>query len=201
MCKKSVSHDSVRQASIPLMASDQDALDEQCNAEVVVGPGGPDDFARFYAAEIRSVINLGHALCGDRSIAEDLAQEGFAAEYRRWDKISLYDNPGAFVRRVVANRRVSVFRRQMSERKTLARLAGRQERPADPLLPSPAAEVWAAVRSLPRRQAQVVALHYVDGLPLSEIAAVLEISKSSTNTYLRRARSTLAERLRHLENQ
>jgi RNA polymerase sigma factor (sigma-70 family) len=52
--------------------------------------------------------------------------------------------------------------------------------------------LWAEVRRLPRRQVQVVALTYVEGLSMPEIARVLGISKESVNTHLRRARGTLA---------
>lgn len=48
---------------------------------------------------------------------------------------------------------------------------------------------------LPRRQRQVVALHYVERLTLEEIAGSLEISKASANTHLRRARATLSRRI------
>ena len=77
----------------------------------------------------------------------------------------------------------------------------RQHYVSEPDLPSPAAELWAAVRTLPKRQAQVVALHYLDGLSLAEVGSVLGVSKDSANTHLRRARQTLAEQLAYLEEQ
>lgn len=55
--------------------------------------------------------------------------------------------------------------------------------------------IWAEVRRLPRRQVEVIALAYLEGLNQVEIAATLEISKESVNTHLRRARQTLAASL------
>lgn len=168
---------------------------------IVVGPAPPLDFATFYASEIRAVVDLAFVLCGDRATAEDLAQEAFAAAFRKWSRIGTYDKPGAFVRRVVANRRVSWFRRQIREARAKTRMYANREslQSTDMSLPPPAAQVWAAVRSLPRRQAQVIALHYADGMSLAEIGGVLEISKESVHTHLKRGRATLAVRLQHLE--
>ena len=94
---------------------------------------------------------------------------------------------------------MSAYRRGLSEAKALARLALRRESPA---LPEPSADadrIWSEVRRLPRRQAQVVALTYVEQLTMAEIGDVLDCSKESVNTHLRRARETLSRRLR-MEN-
>jgi len=167
--------------------------------DLVLSSGGHPSFSSFYASEMRSVVGLAYALSGDRATAEDLAQEAFSAAYSRWDRIGGYDNPGAFVRRVVANRSVSLFRRQLRETRALVRVFNERPPPNEPELPSPAAELWAAVRTLPRRQAQVVALHYLDGVSLSEVGSILGVSKESANTHLRRARKRLAQLLAHLE--
>jgi RNA polymerase sigma-70 factor, ECF subfamily len=127
----------------------------------------PPDFSVFYAAEVRSVVDLAFALTGDRALAEDLAQEAFAAAFRSWGRIGRYDDPAASVRRVVANRRVSAFRRGVREAKALSRLDQRPAPESSPTVPQPVAEVWAAVRQLPLRQAQVVALHYANELTLT----------------------------------
>lgn len=170
--------------------------------DVTLGSASHRSFPSFYASEIRSVVGLAYALSGSRAAAEDLAQDAFSAAFVRWDRVGVYDNPGAFVRRVVANRSVSLFRRQLREAKAMVRLSNsRQHYVSEPDLPSPAAELWAAVRKLPKRQAQVVALHYLDGLSLAEVGSVLGVSKESANTHLRRARQTLAEQLAYLEEQ
>ena len=54
---------------------------------------------------------------------------------------------------------------------------------------------WAAVRRLPRRQAQAIALTYLEGLTLQEIATVLDVSVPTVGTHLQRARRTLAAAL------
>jgi len=56
-------------------------------------------------------------------------------------------------------------------------------------------DVWRAVRELPRRQAQVVALHYVYDLRIGDIASTLGVTEGTVKTQLHRARATLADRL------
>ncbi|MCI0542981.1 MAG: sigma-70 region 4 domain-containing protein [Actinobacteria bacterium] len=66
------------------------------------------------------------------------------------------------------------------------------------LLPDVTGEIdriWAEVCRLPRRQAQVITLIYIEDMSLSEIADTLDVSKDTVNTHIRRARQTLASRL------
>jgi RNA polymerase sigma-70 factor (ECF subfamily) len=155
-------------------------------------------FDSFYAAEFEAVAGLAYALSGSRLGAEDLAQDAFLAAYRRWEEIGRYDNPGGWVRRAVANRSVSVIRRRVVEAKALPRLAGSVDLLPD--LSPEAADVWRAVRRLPNRQAQVIALFYLEDLPLDEIADILDLSVETVRTHLRRARRKLARRLAIEEN-
>ncbi len=154
----------------------------------------PTTFESFYAKERRAIVGLAYALSGSHLTAEDVAQDAFLAAYRRWDHISSFDNPGAWVRRVVANRSVSHFRRGVAEGRALLRL-GKPATVGMLEIPDSSKAVWAAVRRLPRRQAQCVALHYLDNLSMPEIGSVLGCSKETVNTHIRRARKTLAERL------
>ena len=68
-------------------------------------------FEDFFRREYRSVLGLAVALSGDRSAAEDLTQEAFTAAERKWGRIGSLDRPEAWVRRVVANKSVSRWRR------------------------------------------------------------------------------------------
>ena len=53
-------------------------------------------------------------------------------------------------------------------------------------------EFWAAVRSLPHRQAQAAALRFVYDMPLAEIATTLGTSEGTVKQHLSRARRSLA---------
>ena len=133
-------------------------------------------FADFYRREWRDVVGLGFVLTGDRFVAEELAQEGFTAACRRWDQVGDMDKPGAWVRRVVVNQSVSWFRRRGVERRAIERM-GDSADPTSLGLDDRSAEVWAAVRLLPKRQGQTIALVYFDGMSVAEASQVIGCSR------------------------
>jgi RNA polymerase sigma-70 factor (ECF subfamily) len=152
-----------------------------------------ETFETFYLSEYRAVVGLAYALSGNRSIAEDLAQEAFLAAHRNWHRIAGYDRPSAWVRRVVANLSVSAVRRRIAETKALVRLGERE--PLSELEPDDL-QFWHAVRSLPRRQSQVIALHYLDDRPVDDIAEILAMAPGTVKKHLFDGRRALARRLR-----
>lgn len=158
----------------------------------------PEDFDAFYQREFRSVVALAYALSGSRIAAEDLAQEAFIAAHQQWDRVGRYEAPGAWVRRVVSNKSVSLFRKRTSEAKALARVALRRQSPL-PEVGEPSDEFWGMVRDLPRRQSQAVALHYLEDRPIAEVAQILECSESTAKVHLHKARKTLAKRLENVD--
>jgi RNA polymerase sigma-70 factor (ECF subfamily) len=160
----------------------------------------PEAFEDFYVREYLAVVGLAYALSGSRWGAEDLAQEAFVAAHHDWDRIGAYDNPGAWVRRVVANLSVSAFRRRVAEAKALARLPFGDETPLPDLADGDPA-FWSAIRSLPQRQAQVVALHYLEDRSIAEIAEILDVTVGTVKRHLHDGRQTLARRLRSEEDE
>jgi RNA polymerase sigma factor (sigma-70 family) len=151
-------------------------------------------FDRFYAREFPKMVTIAYAVSGSRMAAEDLAQEAMIAAYRGWSEVGALERPGAWVRRVVLNRAASAYQRRRAEARALLRLAPlRGEPPAE--LSAESREFWQAVRRLPKRQAQAVALHYLEDAPVAEIAAIMECAESTVKVHLHRGRLALAERL------
>ena len=151
------------------------------------------DFASFYQRELKPVIGLAFVLSGSRSGAEDLAQDAFLKAYKQWETVGAYDNPGAWVRRVVSNGSVSTFRRRSAEAKALVRIGGSGF--VVPDMTPDAMTTWVAVRRLPKRQAQAIALRYYDRSSIAEIARILECSENTVKTHLQRAKQTLEAQL------
>ena len=154
-------------------------------------PAATDRFDEFFARELRSLEAIAYGLTGRRALAEELAQEAMLVVYRRWDALARYDDPAAFARRVVANKAVSVFRRLLAEGRALNRVRQRPQPPPAVLTEQDHA-LWSAVRDLPRRQAQAVALRYVDDLDTATIASILGCSEGAVRVTLHRARRALA---------
>ena len=153
--------------------------------------GSPGSFESFYRHEVGGVLALAIGLTKRHSEAEEVTQEAFFRAYRDWAAVGLMEYPGAWVRRVALNLAVGRWRRVQSEARAALRLGSREEeQPSN----TERDEFWDAVRSLPRRQAQVVALTYVDDLSVKSIADVLGIARSTVRVHLARARATLATR-------
>jgi RNA polymerase sigma-70 factor (ECF subfamily) len=150
-----------------------------------------ETFEVFYRRERRAVVGLAFVLSGSAPIAEELAQDAFIAALRDWGRVGQLEDPSGWVRRVVANRSVSRFRRLAVEARFVGRGTDRSWSPAE----ERDVDLWREVRRLPKRQAQVVALYYVDDLSRRDIARVLGCSEETVKTHLERARRTLAARL------
>jgi RNA polymerase sigma-70 factor (ECF subfamily) len=151
-----------------------------------------EEFDHFYHREYQSILALALVMTGDRQQAEDLTQDAFVAAYQKWETI---DSPRAWIRTVVANRSRSWFRKRYREARAMLRVG--QPTPAAPAdMGAETTEFWGEVRLLPSRQAQAVALFYLDQLSTVEIASILGCSESTVRVHLTRGRRALAERLR-----
>lgn len=152
--------------------------------------GSFEDFVRAHHAAVRALVV---ALYGGKD-SEDIVQEAFLRAQKEWRSLSSRDRPELWVRRVAMNLAVSRFRRWRSESRALIRLGGRRD-PKVVVLSSQSAGVWKEVRLLPDRQAQVVALRYLEDLSVAEIAQTLGIAEGTVRATLHQARVTLAGRL------
>jgi RNA polymerase sigma-70 factor, ECF subfamily len=165
--------------------------DHESDDRQVVGP--PSSFDDFYRREVRSVLAVTIGLTRRRGEAEEVTQEAFYRAYRDWDRVGRMDHPGAWTRRVALNLAVGRWRRFRSETRALLRLAPSTEvsAPEEP----ESARFWDTVRALPDRQAQAIALTYVEDLDAEAVGQILGISASTVRVHLSRARATLAKRL------
>ena len=151
-----------------------------------------ETFPAFYRREYPKLVAIAAAVSGNRAIAEDLAQEAMLRAHRHWDRISAYERPGAWARRVTINLSLSAVKRAAAEMRRMLRIAG----PAT--LPPPQAtdeRIWQAVGELPGNQRAAVALHYLEDRSISEIAAILDIAPATARVHLHRGRQRLASTL------
>jgi RNA polymerase sigma factor (sigma-70 family) len=144
------------------------------------------EFERLFRRELEPLVRTAYGIVGDWEVAKELAADGFVALLRHWPKVATYDSPGSWLRRVVI--------------RDAARARRRNHRhiPVSSATEPGATEglaVRAAVLRLPVRQRAVVVLHYLDDLPVSEVAAVLGCSEGTVKTHLHRARRSLAAAL------
>jgi RNA polymerase sigma-70 factor (ECF subfamily) len=152
------------------------------------------DFPTFFAASTPSLVRLAHALTGSAPEAEELVQETMVRCYLRWARVERLESPEGWCRRVLLNLIYSRTRRLRIER-GVRRREPMPESSAASDLPVAAAHFWALVRTLPPRQAEVVALRYIDGLDVAGIAASLGRAEGTIRAQLHTARQALAGRI------
>ena len=61
-------------------------------------------FEDVYRARYRPLLKLAFVLSGSQHAAEDVVQEAFLAAYGKWESVSRYEYPEAWLRRVVVNK-------------------------------------------------------------------------------------------------
>ena len=169
------------------------------NCTQEVAPALAVDFDDFYRSEYSGALQFAYVLTGRMAVAEELVQDAFLAAYGRWDQVDSYADPGAWIRGVVANASNSWWRRCATELRLLTRLHG--ERAPVVELPSRDEEVFDAVRRLPARQREVIALTVLEDRSVAETAEILMCGEETVRTHLRRGRRALAAMLRVQEGE
>lgn len=153
-------------------------------------------FDSFYRRELPGLVALLTAVTGNTAHAEELAQEAMLRAHQRWERVGGYDKPGAWVRRVALNLAFNAGARRRTERRALERLAGdRLARWAVLPRDDGADDFWALVRTLPRRQAAAVVLHYLEDRSVADVAAILGCAEGTAKAHLHKGRAALARLL------
>jgi len=153
----------------------------------------PTQYGEFYHHFYRSVVALAYGLSGSSWTAEDLAQEAFLRAYRDWASVSQMAAPGAWVKKVTVNLALSRFRRLRAEGMAVIRLSAA----ARPVVPISSAHdsFWIEVRRLPKRQAQAIALRYIDDLSIADIAVTLGVAQGTVKALLHQGRAGISRKL------
>ena len=148
-----------------------------------------EGFTTFFRSEYPSLVRTLFLIVHDRELARDIAQDAFVQLFARWRRISHYERPDAWVRRVGIRMAVRASTRE--------RVRPRLERELDfATLPRPVdIDLVRAIGQLPASQRAAVALFYLEDRPVSEVAEVLACSEVTAKVHLHRARRRLAELL------
>jgi RNA polymerase sigma factor (sigma-70 family) len=155
------------------------------------------EFAEFYAAAWGDCLRIVMVSVADRPLAEDLVAEAFTKAWASWHKVRALAEPRAWVIRAAMNGRVSWWRRHRLEvavasQDTMA--AAGQDLAFD-------SSLVAAVRRLPVRQREVIALRLLLDLDTGTTAEMLGISSSTVTTHLHRAMGALRRDIPALDDQ
>ncbi|MBB3090929.1 SigE family RNA polymerase sigma factor [Nocardioides albus] len=144
-----------------------------------------EEFGAFYASHKDRCLRATVASGVDPGRAEDAVSEAFARAWAQWRTVRNARSPAAWVVRTAINADISWWRKRRREtgppedvRSEHLDLDGRRD-------------LIAAVRRLPKRQREVVALRYILDLDTATTSAVLEISPGTVSAHLHHALATL----------
>lgn len=130
-------------------------------------------YVSFVEEAWRRHLRLAVLLTGDQGHAEELLQDSLVKVYERWRRLARLGDPHAYLRRVITNNHISMWRRRRHEDLVadVPERAGHEPR-ADPY----AEELRRVLLSLPPRQRAVIVLRHYEDLPEREIARLLGCS-------------------------
>jgi RNA polymerase sigma-70 factor (ECF subfamily) len=149
-----------------------------------------DTLDSLFRAHYGRLVRALTLACGSQEVAADAVQEAFVKAHLRWKRLQHYEDPVGWIRRVAINNLRDVHRRDTRKDKAMSRMAA---------LPPPviastdelAPDLAPILSQLPRQQRFAVALFYVDGMSVAEVAEVLQISEGAVKFHLHQGRARL----------
>lgn len=154
--------------------------------------------AELYRRTCPQLVGLLTSIGGNRSDAEEIAQDAFVALLRNWEKVSGYEDPAGWVRGAAVRALISRRRRDAVARRGVLRLAARDGH----LVAHPGAgsvDLDRALSRLSMEHRAVLFLHHVMDLPVDEVAAELGTPVGTVKSRLARARAAVAPLLHETE--
>ena len=149
--------------------------------------GGAEEFRWLFAAEYPAVVRTVYFVLHDHARSQEIAQDAFVQLLQHWAKVSRYDFPEAWVRRVAIRLAVRDAKRE----RRLALLRAPNPVPTAAVDSVMDVDLLAAIKTLPPQQRSVVVLFYYEDRPMDEIADILGCSVSTGWVHLHRARKRL----------
>jgi RNA polymerase sigma-70 factor (sigma-E family) len=161
-----------------------------------VAAGWDGALVDLYRAQRVPLLRLAVLLTDDPATAEDVVQDAFVALQRRWQAVDPAAAAG-YLRTSVVNGVRTLYRRRRVARRHLQAVDSEQAPSADlaVLLTEEHREVVEGLRTLPRRQREVLVLRYWSELSEAEIAMALGIARGTVKSSASRGLAALQKHL------
>ncbi|HEU0130498.1 MAG TPA: SigE family RNA polymerase sigma factor [Mycobacteriales bacterium] len=159
--------------------------------------GADEALTALYAAHYRSLVRLAALLLDDLPACEDVVQEAYVRVYRAWGRIGDQNKALAYLRQTVVNLSRSALRRRLVARRLAPRPDGAGADPAYAAVERDA--LVRALRTLPRRQREALALRYLADLTEAQTAAAMGCGVGSVKAYASRGLATLGTLLKETD--
>jgi DNA-directed RNA polymerase specialized sigma24 family protein len=147
------------------------------------------EYTAFFRNEFPGVLRTITLMLRDQPRAEEVSQDAFLKLLQGWPKISRYERPAAWVRRVA----VRLAMRSIQRDRVWGLVRG-SLLPSEPAPPS-RFDVDGAIRRLPASQRAAIVLHYYEDRPLAEVAMILGCAEATARVHLHRGRNRMRELL------
>ena len=154
--------------------------------------GDGDSFTQLCTRYYPAMVAIGHAITGDRHLAEDAAQQALAKAAVSLPKLRKSEQFGAWLAAICRNAATDILRRRAPN-------ATLEDSPAwtdDPHDDASTEGVRQGLTQLSAGAREVIYLRFYDGLSYEQISKVLGISEQAINGRLRRAKRELEKYLR-----
>ncbi|MDQ1485985.1 MAG: hypothetical protein QOJ62_1678 [Actinomycetota bacterium] len=154
-----------------------------------------DEFAR---ARMPELLRFGHALTGSPHAAADLVQDALERTMLAWARVENQGDPEGYVRRIMVNRNISIWRRHRRETLMLEvpeDARHQWSRGHEPVVRDLA--LWERIRALPPRQRTVIVLRYYEDMSEAQIASLMGSSVGTVKSQASRALASLRRDSRH----
>ncbi|WP_329084100.1 SigE family RNA polymerase sigma factor [Sphaerisporangium sp. NBC_01403] len=151
------------------------------------------DFGAFVAARATSLLRVAYLACGDETEAEDLLQTALERTYKNWERVACYDNPDAYVRRVIINAAINRARRRAIL--NIIPMHSPPETSVRASDPDLFHVLMDALRTLPPRQRAVIVLRYWEDLSETQTAEVLGCAVGTVKSQASKAMAKLRSAL------
>ena len=145
------------------------------------------EFAEFFAASWDPCLRAVAATTGNMALAEDQTAEAFARAWAAWRKVSHHPAPRAWVVRAALNAGASWWHRRSKE----TALTSHDIVAADSEGTGLDTALLTALRRLPARQREVIALRVFLDLDIDTTARQLGIAPGTVRAHLSRAMTAL----------
>ncbi|MFA5890272.1 MAG: sigma factor-like helix-turn-helix DNA-binding protein [Actinomycetota bacterium] len=143
------------------------------------------EFDDLFRREYPGLVGTIRMVLGESATADDVVQDAFVQLLVHWRKVSGYQMPGAWVRRVALRMALRRRTRRSAEVRAMRRAGGVcAEAVVDP-------DLHAALRALPAMQRAAIVLHYLEDCPIAEVADLLGCAEGTVKSHLFRGRQRL----------
>jgi RNA polymerase sigma-70 factor (ECF subfamily) len=158
------------------------------------GQGIDEDFTQAFDDLFPRARRLAQRIVGNPTAAEDIAAEALARAYLRWHRLGGLAHRDGWVLRVASNLAIDSIRAR-GRGHTAAQAAPQAAPASEDDLAVLRVALAAALKSLSRRQREVIVLRYLAGMTETAAAECLGVSPATVGTYLRRGRAAMQARL------